>query len=235
MEHVLDAAVITDPARIYPQNTPGPDGNLHYNIVYLPAPLAAVFDSDGVTLDILFGAFMTSLQDNWSNLGKATSSTAAADAAKTAAVSGASMLSGLAFAVRFENGNTAANPTLNINSGGAFPLRTIYNGAVGSFPADTTLLCYFWGDAWITALVPEATASQNGLLSAADKQNITNMLAQLITIAQNVQANTSAISNLEDMVLANLTTNPFSITFGDLEGVTLVSGIWNTTLQRIEC
>jgi hypothetical protein len=234
-EHVLDAAVITDPARVYPTTTPAADGKIHYKIVYLPTPLAAVFDSTGVTLDVLLGALATQLQDNWSNLGTATVATAAATAAKTATISNASMLPGLTFSIKFTAGNTANVPTLNINQGGAYPLRTIYNDALGNIPANTTLLCYFAGDAWITTLIPDATVARSGTMSAADKQSISDMLAQLITLAQTVQANSAAIANLEDMVLANLTSNAFSITFSDLSGGTLVSGIWNETLQRIEC
>jgi hypothetical protein len=192
-------------------------------------------------LDIYNGNFeelaaaITTENNNNSNLLRTTVDTTADTAAKIAAVEGVSILTGLSLIVNFTNGNTAANPTLNVNGGGAFPLRTIYNDAVASIPANTTLFCCFWGDAWITTLFPEATTTQNGLMSAEDKQNIINALAQLITLAQEVQANSAAISNLEEMVLANLTTNPFSITFSDLSGGTLVSGIWNTTAQRIEC
>lgn len=32
----------------------------------------------------------------------------------------------------------------------------------------------------------------------------------------------------------DITTNPFSITFGSLDGLT-VTGVWNTTSNRIEC
>ncbi len=63
-----------------------------------------------------------------------TCSTAAATAAKTVSLSGFSLFTGVTVAVMFSNGNTAANPTLNINSTGA---KTIYyrNAALTSSTA----------------------------------------------------------------------------------------------------
>ena len=33
----------------------------------------------------------------------------------------------------------------------------------------------------------------------------------------------------------DITSNPFQITFDDLEGLTVSSGIWNTGQRRLEC
>ena len=41
------------------------------------------------------------------------------------------------------------------------------------------------------------------------------------------------MGRLEDMMINNITGNPFLVTFGDLNGLT-VSGVWNQTQQRIE-
>ncbi len=75
-----------------------------------------------------------------------TCSTAAATAAKTVSLSGFSLFTGATVAVMFSNGNTAANPTLNINSTGA---KTIYyrNAALTSSTAgiiskNGVYLCY---------------------------------------------------------------------------------------------
>ena len=75
-----------------------------------------------------------------------TCSTAAATAAKTVSLSGFSLFTGVTVAVMFSNGNTAANPTLNINSTGA---KTIYyrNAALTSSTAgiiskNGVYLCY---------------------------------------------------------------------------------------------
>lgn len=51
------------------------------------------------------------------------------------------------------------------------------------------------------------------------------------TVAQN----TSKITTLWDAVFGDITTNPFQITFADLSGITLVTGVWNASLQRLEC
>ena len=50
-----------------------------------------------------------------------------------------------------------------------------------------------------------------------------------------VTQNTSKIQTLWDAVFSEITSNPFQITFVDLSGITLSSGIWNATLQRLEC
>ena len=50
-----------------------------------------------------------------------------------------------------------------------------------------------------------------------------------------VGQNTSKIATLWDAVFSDITTNPFQITFANLDGITLTSGVWNATLQRLEC
>ena len=42
-------------------------------------------------------------------------------------------------------------------------------------------------------------------------------------------------NGLSYAVFSEITSNPFQITFVDLSGITLSSGIWNATLQRLEC
>ena len=69
---------------------------------------------------------------------------------------------------------------------------------------------------------------------------------QAIAIAQAAEAsandlsnavgqNTSKIATLWDAVFSDITSNPFQITFADLTGITLKSGVWNASLQRLEC
>ena len=62
-------------------------------------------------------------------------STAAATAAKTVSITSYALTTGGIVAIRFTNGNTVANPTLNINSKGARAI--FYNGAALT---DTTLI-----------------------------------------------------------------------------------------------
>ena len=84
------------------------------------------------------------VRDYWSNTtysnaslgnGYATCSTAAGTVAKTAALSSYSLSTGGCVSVRFTNGNTVANPTLNVNSKGA---KAIY--WQGAKLTDTTLI-----------------------------------------------------------------------------------------------
>ena len=60
--------------------------------------------------------------------------------------------------------------------------------------------------------------------------------AGLIVLAKGVVGqNTSKIATLWDAVFSDITSNPFQITFADLTGITLKSGVWNASLQRLEC
>ena len=43
------------------------------------------------------------------------------------------------------------------------------------------------------------------------------------------------VDALWDAVFSDITSNPFQITFADLTGITLKSGVWNASLQRLEC
>ena len=56
-----------------------------------------------------------------------------------------------------------------------------------------------------------------------------------IDLNKAVTQNTSKIQTLWDAVFSDITANPFQITFVDLSGITLSSGVWNATLQRLEC
>lgn len=65
---------------------------------------------------------------------------------------------------------------------------------------------------------------------------LVNALQKALNELRNAVAlNTSKITILWDAVFGDLTTNPFLITFKNLDGITLTPGIWNTTLQRLEC
>jgi hypothetical protein len=43
------------------------------------------------------------------------------------------------------------------------------------------------------------------------------------------------ITVLENAVYSDIITNPFEITFNTLDGIALISGIWNEVHERIEC
>ena len=73
--------------------------------------------------------------------------TAAATAAKTVNVTGFSLVAGALVCVRFTNGNTSANPTLNVSGTGAKPIK-YRNAAAGNLKANGIhILCYD-GEAW---------------------------------------------------------------------------------------
>ena len=59
--------------------------------------------------------------------------------------------------------------------------------------------------------------------------------ASVNDLSNAVGQNTSKIATLWDAVFSEITTNPFQITFANLDGITLTSGVWNATLQRLEC
>jgi len=43
------------------------------------------------------------------------------------------------------------------------------------------------------------------------------------------------LDRIEDSLYSNITGNPFTVIFNDLTGISIVKGIWNRELQRIEC
>ena len=109
----------------------------------------------------------------------------------------------------------------------------------------TNVTAYIPADAYATkqdyenykaiALDAQATANE-----AIDLANLAIEIARaaqqaVIDLTKTVQQNTSKIATLWDAVFSDITTNPFQITFVDLEGITLTSGVWNSTLQRLEC
>ena len=71
-------------------------------------------------------------------------------------------------------------------------------------------------------------AQQTAQIAKEAKQAVTALENQLTQ-------NTSKIHTLWDAVFNDITTNPFQITFENLDGVALSSGVWNDVFQRIEC
>jgi hypothetical protein len=50
-----------------------------------------------------------------------------------------------------------------------------------------------------------------------------------------VTKNAADIAQIKDAVFSDIVGNPFQVTFADLDGIELISGIWNNVLHRIEC
>lgn len=109
----------------------------------------------------------------------------------------------------------------------------------------TNVTAYIPADAYATkqdyenykAIALGAQATANEAIALANLAiEIANAAQQaVIDLTKTVQQNTSKIATLWDAVFSDITTNPFQITFVDLDGITLASGVWNSTLQRLEC
>ena len=109
----------------------------------------------------------------------------------------------------------------------------------------TNVTAYIPADAYATkedyesykliALAAQALAEE-AIAIARQAMEVANQAKQSV-IDQNalITQNTSKISTLWDAVFSEITSNPFCITFGNLDGITLSSGVWNSTLQRLEC
>lgn len=69
----------------------------------------------------------------------------------------------------------------------------------------------------------------------SNKQDVSDLNALVTSVHNQITQNTSKINTLWDALFSDITTNPFSVTFGDLNGIALSSGVWNATLQRLEC
>ena len=75
-----------------------------------------------------------------------------------------------------------------------------------------------------------AMADATDAVEAADEAQ-----AAVVTLGTAVQDNTAKIQTLWDALFSDITTNPFTVSFADLSGVNMTAGIWNATLQRVEC
>lgn len=54
-------------------------------------------------------------------------------------------------------------------------------------------------------------------------------------LREQVNKNTADIKVLWDAIFKDITTNPFNITFQNLDGITLKAGVWNQPKVRLEC
>lgn len=67
------------------------------------------------------------------------------------------------------------------------------------------------------------------------QQDAAAAVATVTDLEVRVTNNTSKINILWDAVFSDITGNPFQVTFANLEGITLVSGVWNEAQARLEC
>ena len=109
----------------------------------------------------------------------------------------------------------------------------------------TNVTAYIPADAYATkedyetykaiALAAQAIANEAIEIARQAVQTANEAKQATIDLNKAVTQNTSKIQTLWDAVFSEITSNPFQITFADLSGITLSSGIWNATLQRLEC
>ena len=106
----------------------------------------------------------------------ATCSTAAATVAKVASCSGFKLTTGAAVLVKFTNNNTAASPTLNVNSTGAKPIVAYGTSAIQTYawkPGQTVLLIYD-GTSWMTLVQSWANTTYYGITKLSSSVSSTS-------------------------------------------------------------
>ena len=109
----------------------------------------------------------------------------------------------------------------------------------------TNVTAYIPADAYATkedyetykaiALAAQAIANEAIEIARQAVQTANEAKQATIDLNKAVTQNTSKIQTLWDAVFSDITSNPFQITFADLTGITLKSGVWNASLQRLEC
>lgn len=143
-----------------------------------------------------------------------TCSTAAATAAKTAALSGFKLVTGAWAAIKFTVANTAANPTLNINGTGAKAIR-YRNAAVnaGALAANHIYLMVYDGTYWqivgdLDTVYTHPTTAGNKHIPSGGSANQILAYSSAGTAAWSSTCNAAAI----DVVMGNRTGTPSNTT-----------------------
>lgn len=111
----------------------------------------------------------------------ATCSTASATAAKVAACTGFKLTTGAAVLVKFSNTNSAASPTLNVNSTGAKPIVAYGTTAIQAYAwkAGQAVMVVYDGTSWVALVQSWATTTYYGItkLSSSTSSTSTTLAA----------------------------------------------------------
>lgn len=76
----------------------------------------------------------------------------------------------------------------------------------------------------------QAIADADAAVEKAEK--VTDTVLELVPTINDTKAK---VELLYDAIYGELTDNPFTVTFGTLDAVDVVSGVWNADRQRLEC
>lgn len=77
----------------------------------------------------------------------------------------------------------------------------------------------------VEAVLYDGEGQEGDVVGAAGLNNIENGVSDL----------DNKVTTLWNALYMDITGNPFTVSFADLTGISLISGIWNETAQRIEC
>ena len=99
-----------------------------------------------------------------------------------------------------------------------------------------------WVDG-VSALLAELVAfSQSDIISPEDRrrwnqaaEDAARALLLGYENAGSIIGLTGRVLQMEDSLFNEITANPFTISFDNLDGLNVIRGIWNPTFQRIEC
>ena len=67
------------------------------------------------------------------------------------------------------------------------------------------------------------------------QQDASAAVAAVNSLEVEVANNKSKINILWDALFSDITGNPFQIIFNNLDGIDLISGVWNEAQARLEC
>lgn len=112
-----------------------------------------------------------------------TCSTAAATAAKTISITGGVLKAGNIYAISMTHGNSAADPTLSINGGTAYPMYDTKGNKLksGAWQDNTYIIVLFTGTRYIMILIDDTI--ENGNMNAITSNAVSCILASSTTIS----------------------------------------------------
>lgn len=152
--------------------------------------------------------------------------TPAATAAKTIAVSGNVLKAGCVYVIEMTYGNTAANPTLSINNGTAYPMCNSIGTALesGAWGAGDTITVLFTGSKYLMATAI-TNAIENTNMKVATSNAVYNFKTDTIQNGNSKPATSNAVYNYKAERLENgnskpVTSNDMSCIFANSTTIT---------------